>query len=670
MPKKDLKDLEAKLIELYEKLLPKKPEKKGPVISKPTERYARGVTVKSGKDRETCDEEAIVFVWHEKGILKPSQMRSGHAAMKLSRYNEKYDKNQLVKYVSWWPGGGAGKDTKEQPGLRSGSTRDDRKSEMNRDWYLNTLLKLQFIRAATKQKDGTDDPQFWELAENIWNRLTKKYRDEFKKRFKCDDGFSNLDGIEAQKREDQKMVYQAPTGQDGNKVMPFLEHVDLEGLSLFILFNRANLQAFTKTIILKQPYAKIYVPCSCLPERLYPLNLYRRRCPWGLSFDAMDLRFRCYEEGFHTYKMQSFEDNCIGAVWECLKSGLAEVITDEFKPSKTFESNLAHFKSLIPSDAIDASKALADEIERLNKQQTYLDLRVLEHKEPLAQLALENMCFEGNWRDYLREPKKWREFSSAQGLRPSALRPIDALVDKYVNNERLLGRSDKNDIQDLLKLEAVWETRCDCTNGFRKLKAVRIDIYQEMKIIDEAFGNILKRQGQTGRGFGAFSPDDTNTLNDLRQEQTLRNKRLEELETQRQAIEKQAPSALKAWEQELERNEKIRQSRARILVDLHEAVFTYVFKQGVSPEKPDRRYFAVLLLGQFVCWMFTEVAHDNLAVRFHGFSEEGISFFTDEKEKRLGDAYPHLRVNKRYTTDDTLTKEFKEDYKKRDHFIL
>jgi len=670
MPNKNLKDLETKLVELYEKLLPKKSEKKGPVVSKQTERYAKGSTVKSGRDRETTDEEAVVYVWHERDILIPTKIRTGHAAMKLNRYSEKYDKNLLVRYISWWPGAGAGKDTKAQPGQRSESTRDDRSSEMSQDWYLKTLLKLQFLRIATLMKDGTNDPNFDDIAQNLWMRINVKRREEFKKRFNVADSFSNLADLNVKTREDQKLVYIPSLDKDGNKVLPFLEHVDLQGLSIFFLANSKGILAFKNMTVVKQPYAKVYVPCSCVPERLYPLNLYRRRCPWGLSIDAMDLRFRCYEEGFRSYKMQSFSDNCIGAVWECLKSGLSEALTDDFKPSKTFESNLAHFKSLIPSDVINASKALADEIERLNKQQTYLDLRALEHKEPLAQLALENMCFEGSWRDYLCQPKKWREFSSAPGLRPTALRPIDALVDKYANNERLLGRSDKNDIQDLLKLEAVWETRCDCTKGFKQIKSARVDVYNDVQVIDNAFSNILRRQGQTGRGFGSFSPDDLNTLNDLRDEQALRNKRLEELDKQWQSIEKQAPSALKAWEQELERNEKIRQSRAKILVDLHEAVFKYVFKQGVSPEKPDRRYFAVLLLGQFACWLFAEVAHDNLAVRFHGFTEGGVSFSTDEKEKRLGDAYPHLRVNKRYSTDNTLTKDLKEDYKKRDYIIL
>ena len=64
--------------------------------------------------------------------------------------------------------------------------------------------------------------------------------------------------------------------------------------------------------------------------------------------------------------------------------------------------------------------------------------------------------------------------------------------------------------------------------------------------------------------------------------------------------------------------------------------------------------------------MFCEVAHDNLSIGFHGMNEGGIRLTMGEKDKRLGDAFPNLRIMDRYPTDSIEEDDFLETHRKRD----
>lgn len=610
MPELKLEDLEKELKNIYAK-------------TAPSAKFSRGGVLQSGEKRESFDEEAIVYVWHEKDVFSPAKMSPGHAAMKLSRYSDKTNKNEMVRYISWWPGDGASKNTKPQPGARVLNTREDRLNEISSKKDIKLILKLQFIRLASEKLPGGKE-DFQRLAEAIWQDLSSGQEDRLKKApYNCKENFANLADIDIKPRPDQKLLF---------------PHNYEKELSPVVF---ANMQ------VVKQPYARVYVPCSCLPASILPGEVYLRRSPWGLSLDAMNLKFRSYEAGLRLYKMQAFDDNCIGAVWECMKSGLAEVITNKFRPAKGVVSTIVHFKSLLPSDAINASKALAAEILRMNKQQQYLDLRVYEYRDRVSQFAAEKSCFEGNWRNYVRLSARWRDFSSASGLRPFTLMPIDKLVDKYDRNERLLGKEDKHSVQDLLRLEAVWETRCHSigVTGIKKL----------IKDISSVEGQLedFRLKGRTAPAFLS--------------------KKKARLDKELEAAEKNVKPALTAWEQELEQYEKVRRSRARILIDLHEAVFAYVFNHTCSKlhsPNPDRRYIATILLGQFVCWLFAEVVHDNLSVRFHGMTEGGVTLTMDEKDRCLGDAFPNLRIKDHYHRDEVKEKKFLKDHKKRDRILM
>lgn len=622
-------------------------------------KYARGNFVAGGEKHESFDWEAAVYVWHEKNVLKPAAMNPGHAAMKLTRYRQKDKRNVMVRYISWWPGEGADKGTDPQAGGRMPNTRFDRMAEMKQDEELQLVLKLQFIRIAC-EKLPNGPQEFKEMAAYIWSSLSTDSQNRLTDEFGCKPDFANLKLINTQPRPNQKML---GTGR--------LEDGKLEMLTQWALMNRYAGSDLDEMVVVKQPYAKVYVPCACLPTAIYPLDVYRRRTAWGLSMDAMNFRFRSYEDGLRKYKMQAFDDNCIGAVWECLKSGLARVITPRFRPARGVVSTLAHFRSLLPSDAINAATALSDEIVRMDKQQKFLDLRVYEYRQPVYAMAKGNACFGGDWRNYLCSLAWWRDMSSAPGVRPARKKRIDSLVAKFDQNERLLNKRHQDTVQDLLKLEAVWETRCRCVRDVKRIKTAITQQRAQLKLFAQSMKDVLEVQRifQGGGSVPYWDRDDVvPELKRMDARYLGSQKKLLTLKKQLEATEKHGRSALTAWEKELEKYEKVRRSRAGLLIALHEAIYDYIFKHRCSQThaaKPSPRYLAVLLLGQFVSWMYAEVAFDNLAVGFHGMNDEGPIITCSEKDKRLGDAYPNLRIRDRYAKDAAFLKA----HRKRDRIL-
>ena len=642
----------------------------------------------SGEKHRSFHEEAVVYVWHEKDVLNPAKMRPGHAAMKLSRYSNRINRNQMIRYISWWPGDGASKNTEAQRGSRNTDTRSDRSSEMSGDADVILLLKLQFIRLQwSKLTGGLDD--FKDLAESQWDQLSKEDKDRLKAKFNCQDNFANLADLSIKLRSDQKFFYEM-NDMEHNASLPEIGEL-----------SRARYLADPQSLIgkmeiRKQPYVRVYVPCSCLPASIIPGEVYLGRSPWGLSLDAMNYKFRSYEEGFRNYKMKGFDGNCIGAVWECMKSGLAEIISEKFRPAKGLISTIAHFQSLLPSDAINASIALSQEIVRLNKQQQYLDLRAYQCREGLAALAEKNKCFGEAWRNYVRLSALWRALSSVSGIRPSSLAPIDKLVDKYEKNERALGKKDEDSVQDLLKLEAVWESRYVAVSSIKNKLLELNDASSELAETRDNLEKLMEFQSLVAKGKNAIDQSDYSLherlmlrkimnmkpdqqakffkeqFSKLEKEKKQREERCAALEKEEKIFEAKAEPALKAWEQELENYEKIRRSRAAILLKLHEAVFAYVVNHPCSKlsSTPDARYFAVLLLGQFACWLYAETAHDNLSVRFRNLNAEGFLLAMEERDKRLGDAFPNLCIPNLYTGAVKGSKTSREANAKRDRILL
>ncbi len=633
-------------------------------LSLRTRKYARGNLLQPGEKHQSFDEEATVYVWHEKNVLKPSEMNPGHAAMKLTRYNDKEKKNTVVRYISWWPGDGASKKTEAQAGSRTDSTRTDRVNEMSHDRDLNLILKLQIIRLAS-QKLPNGIEEFKELAEIMWGNLTTRRQIRLRTDFNCKKNFSNLAKLGTKPKANQKLLFLGDNS-----------HYTAEDLAKYVLVMRWGGTDFIDNMyVVKQPYAKIYIPCSCLPTSIYPLEVYQCRSAWGLSMDAMNYRFRSFEDGLRLYKMQAFDDNCIGAVWECMKSGLAQVITPKFRMAKGLVSTLAHFKSLLPSDAIKASIDLSNEILRMSKQQQFLDLRAYEYQKQVDSMANANECFGGGWRNYVRLSPWWRDMSSAKSTRPLKKVAIDKLVLQYDKNERALNKTNKDIVQDILKLEAVWETRCRCVLDVKKTKEDIDELHSKLKAVAKSMKGILEIQAKFKSGSNDpelkwWDPDDL--IPEMKEKDKKYNnlkRSLLKLKKKLKSVEVHAGKALKVWEQELKRFEKVRYSRARLLVALHEAIFKYVSTHKhskIHSSNPSRRYIAAVLLGQFVSWMFCEVAHDNLSIGFHGMNEGGIRLTMGEKDKRLGDAFPNLRIMDRYPTDSIEEDDFLETHRKRD----
>jgi hypothetical protein len=101
-------------------------------------------------------------------------------------------------------------------------------------------------------------------------------------------------------------------------------------------------------------------------------------------------------------------------------------------------------------------------------------------------------------------------------------------------------------------------------------------------------------------------------------------------------LENRVESNTKKWEKELNSFERQRRAKARALTKLHDAIFDYIYSCGsYGVQTPDRRYLAVLLLGQFVAWMYAELADPNLKLGFHGMNEKGFILIKEERDRRL-----------------------------------
>ncbi len=99
------KSLISEVKKIIEKSLTKRADK---TYSSPTQKFSRGRKIDAKS--LSYEEVATIYVWHEKNFAKLPKwmtgtgMATGHAAMKLSRFNPDKGKNLQLEYISWWPG--------------------------------------------------------------------------------------------------------------------------------------------------------------------------------------------------------------------------------------------------------------------------------------------------------------------------------------------------------------------------------------------------------------------------------------------------------------------------------------------------------------------------------------------------------------------------------------
>ncbi len=175
---------------------------------------------------------------------------------------------------------------------------------------------------------------------------------------------------------------------------------------------------------------------------------------------------------------------------------------------------------------------------------------------------------------------------------------VDLAVKAYAAYEKKDHLSDQKMIEYLMKLEGRWELR-------------RRDVAIMRKLQDKADDD----------RFGTTSPDIHRKLAKLK---------------------KDSGSALIAWEKELEGYEKIRRTRARHLLSIHQKTFNYI-RKIYKRKHHGNRFYSVLMMGQVVAWRFVEVTHDNLTISLDEIDAMGFTLSKGEMEQRLGEIYPHLK---------------------------
>jgi hypothetical protein len=644
--KEDWKKSERDICKVYTELAPSWLKKRieysfNKDYAEATKKFARGMTFSSGTRHNQFDSEAAVYVWHEKNVLKlpkwltGTSFNTGHGALKLTRYDPNKQKPELVRYFSWWPGSEANKSDDAAPGGLTENTGVDRMNEMTRDEDIQLLVKMQLISKALIDTAGGAD-EFEELCKLRWLELAPGDRKRLKDKFNVGEFFINLANSKLQAKANQKLVdfvkaYKDPhSGGYSKNVIPTTNVAETLNTN------------FDGIFAAKQPYCKVYIPCSTPPVPIYDTERYQRSTIWGLSMHAMQLACRFFEEGVTPYKMQDFHQNCIGAVWTVLKAGLAGSITQNFKPTKGVVENLAHYRSLLPSDGIKASIAVMDDVLRRTQQQFFLDTHAQRHRVALNSLSSRNQCFGRDWRLCLVNSVWWRDFSNASGLRSQGKKKVDSIQAEYARIEGPNGSKDGYDAAWMLKIEELWKKhiadREEYKNTISELKEARAKIKQKAKYI-----NIMRRAMphlQAGKQYMFMHPDDLPGVpaeieKEKKAIQIQRKKDLM-LKEKLNRIEQRVKSNTKNWEAKLESFETTRQAKARKLGELHDAIFQYIHscgKHGMS--NPDRRYLTTLLLGQFVSWMYVEVADPNMKIGFHGLNERGFIITHEERDERL-----------------------------------
>ena len=649
----DWKKVEKEAEKIYQKTAPSFIKKKlvywaNKDYADRTKKYARGLTMTSGEKHEKFDAEAAIYVWHEKNVLKlpkwlvGTKFNTGHASMRLSRFNDNTQEHEIVHYFSWWPES-ADKNTPPQPGALTSNTGEDRVSEMAGDEDLRLIVKMQLLRQALiKTVNGAQE--FEELCVKRWVDLGSSTRDRLKTKYQVGDFFFNLPKSTVQAKANQKLlnieriVNRHCKGKYSKDIIPTTNVADTLD------------KKFDSLIAVKQPYCKVYIPCSSPPVPLYDAERYQRSTVWGLSLYAMELATRFYEKGVTLYKMKGFDDNCVGAVWTVLKAGLADSISDNFKSTKGPIRNFSHLLSLLPSDAINASIAVMDDVLRRTGQQFFLDTHAQKHRQALVNLSSNNECFGRDWRMYVLNPVWWRDLSDARGMRPPKKRKVDDLVAKYAKLESGRGNEGGQDAARMIELEQLWERgkkdREELKKTIDDLNDVRSRIRDSALMIMEirrALPQLRAGKSVPSTHILPSSNLDPSDLADLIDEMKRLQGNVKKYRLQVQVLlekktrlENRVESNTKKWEKELNSFERQRRAKARALTKLHDAIFDYIYSCGsYGVQTPDRRYLAVLLLGQFVAWMYAELADPNLKLGFHGMNEKGFILIKEERDRRL-----------------------------------
>lgn len=187
-----------------------------------TKKYQGGERL-VGQKRRHYDEEATVYVWHEKNLLNipkkyyDVKFNVGHAAMKLSRYDERYGRNMVAEYISWGPTGepGAGQDNPRAPAKNEktplGQTKQAREDGVMAD-HLGQIAKrdMELVLAMQFLRDANDDTReerqdFKKLAATFWWSLDEAQRERLICDYHVAPEFQNLDLLEIKAKENQKV---------------------------------------------------------------------------------------------------------------------------------------------------------------------------------------------------------------------------------------------------------------------------------------------------------------------------------------------------------------------------------------------------------------------------------------------------------------------------------
>lgn len=171
-----------------------------------TKKIARRGRLAEGVQRKPCDEEATVYVWRESNVLNlPSWMNSekfatGHAALKLSRFDDARGKNLLVDYISWGGGGEEGEEDADELVRR---LRYLHQSNVGEDGFTHAATELwgllskstrEALSEREVQENFVDVASFAQIATHVWAALGDKIKRTLRSQG-ARPNFVNLDAI-------------------------------------------------------------------------------------------------------------------------------------------------------------------------------------------------------------------------------------------------------------------------------------------------------------------------------------------------------------------------------------------------------------------------------------------------------------------------------------------
>lgn len=183
-----------------------------------TRKYSRNQVGRTGDKHNPYDEEATVYVWHEKnfanlpGWLDPNTFNVGHASMKLCRYDSLRERNLRVDYLSWGAGNISSRaqisrSLASPAGVNSENTEraiiSSRVSSIESEAVRQILTMIALWEANKHTSKSRAD--FRGLAQELWESLSNQERKALKDKG-VEPNYANIKSLKYRLQQNQKVL--------------------------------------------------------------------------------------------------------------------------------------------------------------------------------------------------------------------------------------------------------------------------------------------------------------------------------------------------------------------------------------------------------------------------------------------------------------------------------